>query len=119
MTRYYLSTAVSFFIVPNSPATGEILQEFRLGPQVPGSQVPFQWEGKDENGQRLKINGEHIPDGEYKVNVQTLSGKDWTQAKTIISTAVDSVSIADSGEILLNASTVGTVSLNDLKKIAE
>ena len=82
-------------------------------------EIPFEWDGKYEDNTRIKnIKGEPIPDGMYSIKAQALVGSDWFPVDTVIATTVDSVSI-DAGEINLNATGIGSVSLNELKRVTQ
>lgn len=105
-------------------ATGQVVQETNLGPAVPGRTVPIFWDATyqdPETGQTGRIldgAGNPIADGQYEITAEAFVGKDRHPVRTTIATPVDSISI-DNGNIRLNATNVGSVSLNELKQVTE
>lgn len=83
--------------------------------------VSFAWNGTGEGGNRLKYeDGTEIKDGNYKLSAEVLVGDAWRSVGTVIATKVDSVTVdKDTKEVILNASTVGTVKLSELEKISK
>ncbi|HET8707319.1 MAG TPA: flagellar hook assembly protein FlgD [Pseudomonadales bacterium] len=90
-------------------ADGSVLKKLSLGQHGAGD-LDFKWDGTTDAGTRAK-------EGSYSVYASTMIDGKETQLKTYLSSNVDSVTIDKEGSVMLNVANVGTVSLDEVKKI--
>ena len=90
-------------------ASGELVNQFDLGPQAAGT-VPFMWDGSNSAG-------EQMPFDNYTIEAQTAQSGGAEQAATLLSANVNSVSISQGGGISLNLSGMGTIPLDQVREI--
>ena len=89
-------------------AAGNVLQTMDLGPQKSGT-LTFSWDGKDASGNSL-------PNGDYTFSIKASAAGKAVDATALGFAAVGSVSLANQ-QLSLNTSTLGTVSLSQVKQI--
>lgn len=89
--------------------SGELVNSFNLGQQVAGA-VPFTWDGT--NGE-----GEQMPYDQYTIKAEVTTGGEAQQVTTLLSSNVNSVSIAQSGAITLNLQGMGSIPLESVREI--
>lgn len=89
--------------------SGELVNQFDLGPQAAGT-VPFVWNGTN-------MDGEQMPFDKYTIKAQASRQSGTEQVSTLISANVNSVSIAQSGGISLNLSGMGAIPLEQVREI--
>lgn len=88
---------------------GDVVKSLSLG-DYPASQVPFKWDGLDDQGQAV-ANGTYSLLATAKINGKSV------QMPTQIAVNVNSVTLGADGEIMVNLEGRGSVPLTDLKKI--
>ena len=89
---------------------GQLVQQFKLGPQGAGL-VDVQWNGLDTTGDR-------VAPGSYVVRATALFGGQDQAVPTLVEAPVESVSLArDGGEPTLNISNVGGIPLNAIRRV--
>ncbi len=89
--------------------SGELVNSWDLGQQSAGS-VPFVWDGTNAEGELL-------PYDDYTIKAEASGGGETKQLSTLLSANVNSVSIAQTGEITLNLSGMGSVPLENVREI--
>lgn len=89
--------------------SGELVNQFDLGPQAAGT-VPFVWDGTNSKG-------EQMPFDKYTIKAQASRSGETEQLSTLISANVNSVSIAQGGGISLNLSGMGAIPLEQVREI--
>lgn len=90
-------------------ASGELVNRWDLGQQVAGS-VPFTWDGTNADG-------ELMPYDQYSIKAEASSSSGSKQVSTLLSSNVNSVSIAQSGAITLNLHGMGAIPLESIREI--
>lgn len=97
---------------------GALLEQIPMGSQSAGD-IVFRWDGN-----RIELNGEltsyeadeMLAPGEYKFEVIATQDGEPQQLETALTANVNSVSTSASGELILNLSGIGSVSINDVKQ---
>lgn len=90
--------------------SGERIYRERLGERSSGEH-PFQWDGTDEDGQRL-------PAGSYKINAYIEDGDERHGVPTLVGAPVTSVSLGRDGRPpMLSVAGQGEVSLDEVRRI--
>ena len=89
--------------------SGELVSSWDKGQQAAGS-VPFTWDGTNSEGQLM-------PYDEYRVQADIKVDGESVQASTLLSSNVNSVSIAQTGAITLNLQGMGAVPLENVREI--
>jgi len=89
--------------------SGELVNSWTMGQQVAGS-VPFVWDGSNREG-------EQMPSDQYTIKAEANIGGDTKQMNTLLTSNVNSVSIAQGGEITLNLSGMGAIPLENVRQI--
>lgn len=90
-------------------STGELVQTIPMGQQFAG-QVAFQWDGKNAQGEMMPID-------QYTIKAEASYNGATEQLQTLLSSNVDSVSIAKDGAITLNLAQIGAVPLSEVRQI--
>jgi len=90
-------------------AAGELVKKMNMGQQFAGS-VPFQWDGKNTNGDLM-------PFDQYTIKAEAKQGGGTKQLDTLISSNVNSVSIGKTGGISLNLTGMGAIPLANVREI--
>lgn len=88
---------------------GELLRTVPLGTH-PSGEVPFSWDGLNENGARM-------PPGQYLFVATANGGEVEEQLATQIQANVDSVTLDSVGGVTLNINGLGSVPLADIREI--
>jgi flagellar basal-body rod modification protein FlgD len=105
-----LSSSASNVQVSIYDSAGQLVRTLQLGPQAAGSPT-FVWDGKDSNGAA-------VAGGIYRVAATTTVNGQSQALTTSLADRVESVSLGKSGQgITLNLSSVGSVSLADVKEV--
>jgi flagellar basal-body rod modification protein FlgD len=89
--------------------SGELVRQIEMGQQIAGT-IPFTWDG-------LNQEGEAMPQDRYTIVAEAQNGSDTEQLDTLLSSQVNSVSIANSGDITLNLAGIGGVPLENVREI--
>ncbi|MCP5161701.1 MAG: flagellar hook assembly protein FlgD [Hahellaceae bacterium] len=89
--------------------SGELIRTVDMGQQIAG-QVAFEWDGKNEEGQSM-------PSDTYTIKADARYDGNYEQVSTLLSSNVDSVSIAKDGGITLNLASIGAIPLNQVRQI--
>ncbi|WP_369602233.1 flagellar hook assembly protein FlgD [Hahella sp. SMD15-11] len=89
--------------------SGELVKRMELG-QQPAGDIRFEWDGTNAKG-------ESMPAGLYTVKAEARYGSETQQLNAYMAANVDSVSISQTGSILLNLAGMGQASLSDVKEI--
>jgi flagellar basal-body rod modification protein FlgD len=97
---------------------GSLVEEIPMGAQSAGN-VVFRWDGN-----RMEINGElnswesdtPISSGDYRFEVIATQNGEPEQLETALTANVNSVTSDASGQLVLNLSGIGAVSINDVKQ---
>jgi flagellar basal-body rod modification protein FlgD len=89
--------------------SGQLVSEELMGGQAAG-EVPFVWNGTDNNGNQL-------PAGVYQFKVTANFGGDAVRLNTALSANVDSVSVGANGAISLNVAGLGSVAISEVREI--
>ncbi len=84
-----LTESVASLMVDIKNDAGDLVRSIDMGPQVQGT-VPFNWDGKDNNGNQLFA-------GNYQVSASAVIGGEQKNFSTMMSVKVDSVSLSGSG----------------------
>lgn len=90
-------------------AVGNLVKQLDLQSQAVG-EVPFYWDGTDEQGARL-------PAGVYAVTANADQEGTATNMTTFLDSNVDSVTLGQSTGVVLNVAAVGQVAMEDVKQI--
>lgn len=88
---------------------GQLVRQMDLQTQAAG-EVPFGWDGTDESGNRM-------PPGVYVVKATADQEGEATNLNTYLDSNVDSVTIGNTSEIILNVAAVGPKDLSEVKRI--
>ncbi|MGS2717500.1 flagellar hook assembly protein FlgD [Eionea flava] len=99
-------------------AQGSLAEQIPMGAQAAGD-VVFRWDGK-----RIEINGElsswesdnPIISGDYRFEVVATQNGETEQLSTALTANVNSVTSDENGQLILNLSGMGAVSINDVKQ---
>ena len=89
--------------------SGELVSSWDKGQQAAGS-VPFVWDGTNSEGQLM-------PYDEYTIQADIKIDGEAVQASTLLSSNVNSVSIAQTGAITLNLQGMGAIPLESVREI--
>ncbi|TNC80471.1 MAG: flagellar biosynthesis protein FlgD [Oleiphilus sp.] len=89
--------------------SGELVNEFNLGQQAAGA-IPFIWDGTNAEG-------ELMPYDDYTIRADINVSGETQQASTLLSANVNSVSIAQTGDITLNLQGLGAIPLENVREI--
>jgi flagellar basal-body rod modification protein FlgD len=97
---------------------GSLVEQIPMGAQAAGN-VVFRWDGN-----RIEINGEltdwesddPITSGDYRFEVIASQNGEPEQLETALTANVNSVTSDASGQLILNLSGIGAVSINDVKQ---
>jgi flagellar basal-body rod modification protein FlgD len=89
--------------------SGELVNTITMGSQEAGN-VPFNWNGKDANGNRMAA-------GNYRAEAIASQAGKATTLKTYVNSNVDSVTVSASGSVSLNVAGQGAVTLDAIKQI--
>jgi len=89
--------------------SGELVRRVDLGQQFAGS-VPFEWDGLNEQGDQM-------PADKYTIKAEIKTSAGAEQVDTLFASQVNSVSIAQSGEVTLNLAGLGGVPLENVREI--
>lgn len=90
--------------------SGELVRQLPLGAQSAGN-VRFSWDGFDNEGVAA-------PSGYYRVTADAYLGDDAEQVEARVNANVDSVTMGQSGGVILNLEgALGTVALSDVLQI--
>lgn len=89
--------------------SGELVNSYNLGQQVAGA-IPFTWDGTNAEG-------EPMPFDTYTIKAEASSGGTTEQVSTLLSSNVNSVSIATNGAITLNLQGMGAIPLENVREI--
>ncbi|MDO3382616.1 flagellar hook assembly protein FlgD [Gilvimarinus algae] len=96
---------------------GSLVGSVPLGLQEEG-EVVFRWDGQfmEVNGELLDWSAgeEPLPPGEYRFEVNALIDGQSEQLDTSLSANVNSVTLGNNGEIILNLAGVGAVNIGDI-----
>ncbi len=104
-----LGTSTSSLNVSVYNTSGELVRSMDMGQQFAG-QVAFKWDGKNQAGKQMPLDMYTIKaNARYQGNQEPVS--------TLLSSNVDSVSIAKDGAITLNVSHIGAIPLNQVRQI--
>lgn len=88
---------------------GELVRKIDMGQQVAGS-IPFQWDGRNEQGDMM-------PYDRYTIKAESRTSTGSQQLDTLFASTVNSVSIAQSGDVTLNLAGLGGVPLENVREI--
>ncbi len=89
--------------------SGQLVRTIELGAQSAGA-IRFEWDGKNEDGERL-------PPGEYKIKAEGSVNGDYTSLPIATFKNIESVNINGSNGIIINTKE-GAVRLTDVAEIA-
>lgn len=97
---------------------GALVEQIPMGAQSAGD-VVFRWDGK-----RIEVNGElsnwqsdnPISSGDYRFEVVATQNGETEQLSTALTANVNSVTSDENGQLILNLSGIGAVSINDVKQ---
>ncbi|MCB1663082.1 MAG: flagellar hook assembly protein FlgD [Pseudomonadales bacterium] len=90
--------------------SGELVRQLPLGAHGAGT-VKFSWDGIGSNGQAM-------PSGYYRITADANLGEQSEQLATRVNANVDSVTMGQSGGVILNLEgALGSVALNDILQI--
>ena len=89
--------------------SGELVNSWNLGQQSAGP-IPFTWDGTNADG-------ELMPYDEYEIKADINVSGETQQASTLLSANVNSVSIAQTGDITLNLQGLGAIPLESVREI--
>lgn len=89
--------------------SGELVNKWNMGQQVAGS-IPFVWDGTNSEG-------EQMPADQYTIKAEANIEGDTKQMNTLLTSNVNSVSIAQGGVITLNLSGMGAIPLENVRQI--
>jgi len=104
-----LASSTSSLKVSVYNGSGELIRTVDMGQQFAG-QVNFEWDGKNSNG-------EQMPADVYTIKADARYNGNYEQVTTLLSSNVDSVSIAKDGGITLNLANIGAIPLNQVRQI--
>jgi len=90
-------------------ASGELVNSWNLGQQAAGM-IPFTWDGTNAEG-------ELMPYDDYSIKAEATNSGGSQQVGTLLSSNVNSVSIAQSGAITLNLNGMGSIPLEEIREI--
>jgi len=102
---------------------GTLIDQIFLGVQPQGELV-LRWDGQyaELNGELLDWQSRKeggLPPGDYRFEVTTRVDGESVELETALSANVNSVTVAGTGELLLNLAGIGAVSLSDVKQFNE
>ena len=99
--------------------SGSLVQQIPVG-AVPKGQMAFRWDGQniEVNGELLKWNAgaDAAPEGQYYFEVTATQNGTLTTLDRSVSANVNSVTIGDNGELILNLAGVGSIDAKDVKQ---
>ncbi|RMF17277.1 MAG: flagellar hook assembly protein FlgD [Gammaproteobacteria bacterium] len=90
-------------------SNGELVRRIDLGQQAAGD-LRFEWDGTNSKG-------ETMPAGTYSIRAEARYGAESQQLNAYMAANVDSVSISNTGGIVLNLAGRGSALLSDVKEI--
>lgn len=91
-------------------ASGQTVRQVNVG-SVSSDDTPFEWDGADQNGQRL-------PAGSYTMDITGRVAGDVESMRTSMYANVNSVSIVNNnGDMLLNLNGLGQISSNSIQQV--
>ena len=99
-------------------STGELLEQISLGEQQAGN-IVFRWDGN-----RIEVNGEltdwqsddPIVAGNFRFEVLASQDGEPEQLDTALTANVNSVTVDENNQLVLNLAGIGPVSINDVKQ---
>ncbi len=97
---------------------GALVEEIPLGQQSAGD-IVFRWDGR-----RIEVNGElndfqaanDVSPGEYRFEAIASQNGEPQQLETALTANVNSVTVGDDGQLVLNLSGIGAVNIDDVKQ---
>ena len=92
-----------------SDADGVLVRRLDLGTQPQGI-VRFSWDGLDASGQPL-------PTGEYRLDAVAGQSGFTEQVPVLVEARVESVTLGNSGGVLLNLRDIGEIALSEVRRI--
>lgn len=104
-----LQSSTSSLKVSIFNSSGELVNSYNLGQEQAGS-IPFTWDGQNSEG-------EAMPADYYTVKATAAGSEGERQVSTLLSSNVNSVSIAQGGAITLNVQGLGAVPLESVRQI--
>lgn len=102
-------TSVDQLLVNIVDASGQQVQQLNLGAQSPGS-VNFVWDGKD-------VDGNEVPNGTYSIQAIGQAAGDQFSLNTLVNAKVESVTLGNGSEPLLNLGSAGLVSISQVSEV--
>jgi len=97
-------------LVTIKDASGQIVRQVNVG-SVSSDDEPFEWDGTDQNGQRLPV-------GAYTMDITGRVAGDVESMRTSMYANVNSVSIVNNnGDMLLNLNGLGQISSNSIQQV--
>ena len=97
-------------LVTIKDASGQIVRQVNVG-SVSSDDEPFEWNGTDQNGQRLPV-------GAYTMDITGRVAGDVEAIRTSMYANVNSVSIVNNnGDMLLNLNGLGQISSNSIQQV--
>jgi len=97
-------------LVTIKDASGQIVRQVNVG-SVSSEDEPFEWDGTDQNGQRLPV-------GAYTMDITGRVAGDVEAMRTSMYANVNSVSIVNNnGDMLLNLNGLGQISSNSIQQV--
>jgi len=102
--------AATDVLVTIKDANGQIVRQVNIG-SVSSDDEPFEWDGTDQNGQRLPV-------GAYSMDITGRVAGDVEAIRTSMYANVNSVSIvSNNGDMLLNLNGLGQISSNSIQQV--
>ncbi len=90
-------------------ANGELVRRLDLGLQERGL-VRFAWDGRDESGQQMPVGNYHLEAFAGQAGVRE-------QVPVLVESRVESVTLGNSGGVLLNLEGLGELALGEVRRI--
>lgn len=104
-----LPTASSEVVVNVYDQAGQVVRRLELGSQAAGS-VSFQWDG-------LKDDGQFAEPGTYFMSAEASVDGQFESVETLIASEVRSVTLSNSGGLLLDLAGIGSLDFNEVRQI--
>lgn len=89
--------------------SGQVVRKLTLGPQASGA-ADFRWNGARDDGSFAEP-------GTYFINAEAIVGDRSEAVETLVASTVRSVTLSNSGGLLLDLDGVGTLDFNEVRQI--